>query len=104
MTAIEPMLVMLSLAEPLLGLAGVDPIKTPQIGSDEHAGRAAARHRRAGRRWPRRCSSSPKDWERQVPERRTTFLGAGLALPAAGRSDGQASRLSRAEQRVEESI
>ncbi len=34
MAAIEPVLVLLSLAEPLFGLAGVDPIKTPQIGSD----------------------------------------------------------------------
>jgi hypothetical protein len=34
MSAIEPVLVLLSLAQPLLGLAGVDPIKTPQIGSD----------------------------------------------------------------------
>lgn len=34
MSAIEPVLVLLSLAEPLLGLANVDPIKTPQIGSD----------------------------------------------------------------------
>jgi hypothetical protein len=35
MTAIEPVLVLLSLAEPLFGLAGVDPIKSPQIGSDK---------------------------------------------------------------------
>ncbi len=34
MSAVEPLLVLLSLAEPLMGLAGVDPIKTPQIGSD----------------------------------------------------------------------
>jgi hypothetical protein len=34
MSAIEPIMVLLSLAEPLFGLAGVDPIKTPQIGSD----------------------------------------------------------------------
>jgi hypothetical protein len=34
MSAIEPILVLLSLAEPLLGIAGVDSIKTPQIGSD----------------------------------------------------------------------
>jgi hypothetical protein len=34
MSAIEPIFVLLSLAEPLFGLAGVDPIKTPQIGSD----------------------------------------------------------------------
>jgi hypothetical protein len=34
-TAIEPILVLLSLAEPLFGLAGVDPIKSPQIGSDK---------------------------------------------------------------------
>jgi hypothetical protein len=35
MTAVEPILVLLSLAEPLFGLAGVDPIKSPQIGSDK---------------------------------------------------------------------
>jgi hypothetical protein len=35
MSAIEPILVLLSLAEPLFGLAGVDPIKSPQIGSDQ---------------------------------------------------------------------
>jgi hypothetical protein len=34
MSAIDPVLVLLSLAEPFLGMAGVDPIKTPQIGSD----------------------------------------------------------------------
>jgi hypothetical protein len=34
MSAIEPLTVLLSLAEPLMGLAGVDPIKTPPIGSD----------------------------------------------------------------------
>lgn len=34
MSAIEPVLVLLSLAEPLMGLAGVDPVKTPQVGSD----------------------------------------------------------------------
>jgi len=34
MSAVEPLLVLLSLAEPLMGIAGVDPIKTPQIGSD----------------------------------------------------------------------
>jgi len=34
MSAIDPILVLLSLAEPLMGLANVDPIKTPQIGSD----------------------------------------------------------------------
>jgi len=33
-TAIEPVLVILSLAEPLFGLAGVSPIKTPQLASD----------------------------------------------------------------------
>lgn len=35
MSAIEPVLVILSLAEPFLGIAGVDPIKTPTIGSAE---------------------------------------------------------------------
>lgn len=34
MSAIDPVLTLLSLAEPFLGMAGVDPIKTPQIGSD----------------------------------------------------------------------
>jgi len=34
MTAVDPILVLLSMAEPFLGMAGVDPIKTPQIGSD----------------------------------------------------------------------
>lgn len=34
MSALDPILVLLSLAEPFLGMAGVDPIKTPQIGSD----------------------------------------------------------------------
>jgi hypothetical protein len=34
MAAIDPVLVLLSLAEPLFGLAGVDPIKTPQLASD----------------------------------------------------------------------
>ena len=34
MSAIDPVFVLLSLAEPFLGMAGVDPIKTPQIGSD----------------------------------------------------------------------
>jgi hypothetical protein len=34
LTAVDPVLVLLSLAEPFLGIAGVDPIKTPQIGSD----------------------------------------------------------------------
>ena len=34
MSAIDPVLVLLSLAQPFLGMAGVDPIKTPQIGSD----------------------------------------------------------------------
>ena len=33
MSAIDPVLVILSLAEPFLGIAGVDPIKTPTIGS-----------------------------------------------------------------------
>jgi hypothetical protein len=35
MSAIDPVLVILSLAEPFLGIAGVDPIKTPTIGSAE---------------------------------------------------------------------
>jgi len=34
MSAIDPVLFLLSLAEPFLGMAGVDPIQTPQIGSD----------------------------------------------------------------------
>jgi hypothetical protein len=34
MAAIDPLLVLLSLAEPLFGLAGVDPIQTPQLASD----------------------------------------------------------------------
>ncbi len=34
MAAIDPVLVLLSLAEPLFGLAGVDPIETPQLASD----------------------------------------------------------------------
>lgn len=34
MAAIDPILVLLSLAEPLFGLAGVDPIKTPQLAND----------------------------------------------------------------------
>jgi hypothetical protein len=34
MSAIEPILLILSLAEPFLGMANVNPIKTPQIGSD----------------------------------------------------------------------
>lgn len=35
LTAVDPLLVILSLAEPLFGLAGVSPIKTPQLaGSD----------------------------------------------------------------------
>ncbi|MEF7616356.1 hypothetical protein V4F39_20745 [Aquincola sp. MAHUQ-54] len=34
MSAIDPLLVLLSLAEPLFGLAGVDPIQTPQLASD----------------------------------------------------------------------
>ena len=34
MSAIDPVFVLLSLAEPFLGMAGVDPIKLPQIGSD----------------------------------------------------------------------
>jgi hypothetical protein len=35
MSAIEPVTVLLSLAEPMLAMAGVDPIKTPTIGSAE---------------------------------------------------------------------
>lgn len=35
MSAIDPVLVLLSLAEPFLGIAGVDPIKTPAIDSAE---------------------------------------------------------------------
>lgn len=35
MSAIEPITVLLSLAEPMLGMVGVDPIKTPEIGSAE---------------------------------------------------------------------
>jgi hypothetical protein len=34
MSSFEPILVLLSLAEPFLGIAGVNPIKTPQLGSD----------------------------------------------------------------------
>lgn len=34
MSALDPVLALLALAEPFLGMAGVDPIKTPQIGSD----------------------------------------------------------------------
>ena len=34
MSAVDPIFVLLSLAEPFLGMAGVDPIKLPQIGSD----------------------------------------------------------------------
>jgi len=34
MSAIDPIAVLLSIAEPFLGMAGVDPIKMPQIGSD----------------------------------------------------------------------
>jgi hypothetical protein len=34
MSSIDPVLVLLSMVEPFLGLANVDPIKTPQIGSD----------------------------------------------------------------------
>ena len=34
MSSVDPILVLLSLAEPFLGMAGVDPIKLPQIGSD----------------------------------------------------------------------
>lgn len=33
MTAIEPIFVLLSLVEPFMGMAGVDPIKTPTLGS-----------------------------------------------------------------------
>ena len=35
MSAIDPVLVLLALAEPFMGIAGVDPIKTPAIGSAE---------------------------------------------------------------------
>lgn len=35
LSAIDPILVLLSLAEPMLGVAGVNPIKTPTIGSAE---------------------------------------------------------------------
>ncbi|BDI05909.1 hypothetical protein [Sphaerotilus microaerophilus] len=35
LTAVDPLLVILSLCEPLFGLADVSPIQTPQIGSDE---------------------------------------------------------------------
>ncbi|MNT74668.1 hypothetical protein D3C72_2135070 [compost metagenome] len=35
MSAIDPVLVLLSLAEPFMGIAGVDPIKTPAIGAAE---------------------------------------------------------------------
>lgn len=34
LTAVDPLLVILSLAEPLFGLAGVSPIQTPQLASD----------------------------------------------------------------------
>lgn len=34
-TSLEPILVILSLAEPFLGIAGVDPIKTPALASPE---------------------------------------------------------------------
>ena len=34
LTAVDPLLVLLSLAEPLFGLAGVSPIQTPQLASD----------------------------------------------------------------------
>jgi hypothetical protein len=34
MSALEPIMLILSMAEPFMGIAGVDPIKTPQIGSD----------------------------------------------------------------------
>lgn len=34
LSAIDPLLVLLSLAEPLFGLAGVDPIQTPQLAPD----------------------------------------------------------------------
>jgi hypothetical protein len=33
MTAVEPVFVLLSLVEPFLGMANVDPIKTPQLAS-----------------------------------------------------------------------
>lgn len=35
MTAVEPVMVLLSLAEPLLGLAGVSPIQTPALAAPE---------------------------------------------------------------------
>jgi hypothetical protein len=35
MSAVEPLMVLLSLAEPLLGMAGVSPIKTPALASPE---------------------------------------------------------------------
>lgn len=35
MTAVEPVMVLLSLAEPLLGIAGVNPIQTPALASPE---------------------------------------------------------------------
>jgi hypothetical protein len=35
LTAVDPLLVILSLAEPLFGLAGVPPIQTPQLASDD---------------------------------------------------------------------
>ncbi|MFO1322804.1 MAG: hypothetical protein U1F15_01960 [Burkholderiales bacterium] len=34
MSALEPIMLILSMAEPFMGIAGVDPIKMPQIGSD----------------------------------------------------------------------
>jgi len=34
LTAVDPLLVILSMAEPLFGLAGVSPIQTPQLASD----------------------------------------------------------------------
>jgi len=35
MTAVEPVFLLLSLAEPFLGMAGVDPITTPKLASSE---------------------------------------------------------------------
>ena len=72
--------VLLSLAEPFLGIAGVDPIKTPQIGSDTDLAGAADQVVTARRARARRLYLIADSTGSAVMPTPRDFLGAGLAL------------------------